>query len=435
MKIRYICALSCVFLSITTAYSQESELQKRYREMALEYNQDVQASEKNIEISKELEKSAKTDYKPKLSAGANFNYTGNPMELSLDIAAFDNPVHFQAKDTKYGTSVSLSQPIYAGGKIRESVKMAQNQTNLAQNQSQMIKADISYQADSRYWNAVARREIAGIMQSYQYSVNELVAVIDERVKAEMISRNDLLMAEVKLNEVSYQLKQAQNNCEVARLSLNSFIGIGFNDVTRIDTVVPAIEVANTNVEEFKNLPANRAETRMAQDKISIQESMLKIRDSQFRPQFHIGADGSYSSPGYNFNPDLDPNYSVYAKLSVPLFEWGKKKREKKASEYRIGIAKDNYSKIEDHINLEVKSAYYSYNQAVDQVILTQSSLDKAKENENMAIDRYKEGLISIAEVLDAQLFHQTAQINYVQSRVNAQLSFSGLKHALGKYQF
>lgn len=435
MKIRYIYTITCILLSITTARSQESELQKHYREMALKYNQDVLASEKNIQMSKELEKSAKTDYKPKVSAGANFNYTGNPMELSLDLPSFDNPLSFQGRDTKYGASVSLTQPVYAGGKIRESVKMAQSQTNLAQNQSQMIKADISYEADSRYWNAVARKEIANIMQSYQRSVKELVTVIDERVKAELISRNDLLMAEVKLNEVSYQLQQAQNNCEVARLSLNSFIGTGFDDLTPIDSTIPPIETVSVGAEDLKDVPANRAETRIAQDKISIQESMLKIKDSQFRPQFYIGADGNYSSPGYNFNSDLDPNYTIYAKLSVPLFEWGKKKREKKASGYRIGMAKDNYSKVEDHINLEVSSAYYNYREAITQVSLTQNSLAKARENENMATDRYKEGLISIAEVLDAQLFHQTAQINYVQSRINAQLSLSGLNRALGKYQF
>lgn len=435
MKTLYIYILFGILIYTSPTYSQESELQKRYREIALKYNQDVQASEKNIQLSKELEKSAKADYKPKLSAGANFNYTGNPMELSLDIAALNAPLHFQGKDMQYGASASLTQPVYAGGKIRESVKIAQNQTSLAQNQAQMIKSDISYEADIRYWNAVSSIEVTNIMYAYQLAVQKLVTVTDERVKAELISRNDLLMAEVKLNEVNYQLKRAQNNCEIARLSLNSFIGAGFNEITPIDSAVPAAKPISLNEASFKDIQTNRAETHIAEDHIYIQESMLKIKDSQFRPQFYIGADGSYSSPGYNFNPDLDPNYAIYAKISVPLFEWGKRKKEKKASEYRIGIAKDNFSKVTDNIALEVKSAYYNYQEAADQVLLTQSSLGKAKENEDMATDRYKEGLISIAEVLDAQLFHQTAQINYVQSRVNAQLALSDLNRALGKYQF
>lgn len=42
----------------------------------------------------------------------------------------------------------------------------------------------------------------------------------------------------------------------------------------------------------------------------------KLNDSQFKPQFYVGVEGSYSSPGYNFKKDLDPNYAVYAKVSV-----------------------------------------------------------------------------------------------------------------------
>ena len=33
----------------------------------------------------EVEKSARADLKPKLSGAANFQYTGNPLELSLDV--------------------------------------------------------------------------------------------------------------------------------------------------------------------------------------------------------------------------------------------------------------------------------------------------------------------------------------------------------------
>lgn len=435
MNRQYIYTLLCICLFAHTGYAQESDLQKRYRAMALEYNQDVRASEQYIGMSKELEKSATADYKPKLSGAANFNYTGNPMELSMELPFLDNPLRFQGRDVTYGASVSLTQPVYTGGRIRESVKMAQTETRFAENQSRAIKSDISYEADARYWNAVARKEITSIMQSYHLAVKELVVVVDDRVKAELISRNDLLMAEVKLNEVNYLLMQAQNNYEIARLNLNSFIGKRFDQVTPVDSLVPAIEAVHISVPEPENVLSNRAETHMALDKIDIQQSLLKIKDSQFLPRFHVGADGSYSSPGYNFASDLDPNYAVYAKISVPLFEWGKRKSEKRASGYRVDMARESYGKVVDNISLEMRSAYYNYTEAAAQVLLTQSSLFKAEENEKMAVDRYKEGLISIAEVLDAQLFHQTAQINYVQSRINAQLSLSELNRALGIYQF
>lgn len=431
MKTRNI-PLFVLSLFALSGYAQESDLLKDYRSQALQYNQDVQASEKNIRLSRELEKSAQADYKPKLAAGANFNYTGNPMELSIGIPSLDRSFSFQGRDTQYGASLSLTQPLYTGGRIRETVRMSKKESSLAINQSVTVKSNICYEADLRYWNTVACAEIADITGEFRQSVGQLTNVVRERVEVELVDRNDLLMAEVKLNDADYRWMQAKNNYEVACMSLNSFIGVDLNDPATVDSLIPAIHVMGA---DEKQAVSNRAELLMAQDRISIQQSALKLNDSKYRPQLYVGVDGSYGSPGYNFKSDLDPNYAVYAKLSIPLFEWGKRKNEKQASAYRVDIAKDNYGKVSDQVNLEIQSAYYSYNQAIERVRLTESSLGKARENENLALERYKEGKISIAEVLDAQIYHQTAQLNYVQSRLNAQLSRSEYIRALGIYPF
>ena len=148
---------------------------------------------------------------------------------------------------------------------------------------------------------------------------------------------------------------------------------------------------------------------------------------------YIGVDGSYSSPGYDFRGDLDPNYVVYAKLSVPLFEWGKRKDEKRASSYRIGMAKDNLNQVSDHVNLEVQTARVSLSQALERVGLTGSSLEKARENEQKALERYTEGKVSVVEVIEAQTYRQTSQLNYVQAKVSAQGYYSELIKALNNY--
>lgn len=143
--------------------------------------------------------------------------------------------------------------------------------------------------------------------------------------------------------------------------------------------------------------------------------------------------GSYSSPGYNFRSDLNLNYAVYAKLSVPLFEWGKQRNEKRASSFKIDMAKDKFNQTTDHINLEVQTAQVSLTQAMKQAELTQSSLEKAGRNEQMALERYTEGKISIVEMIEAQTYRQVAQINHVQAKLSAQSCYSGLIKALHVY--
>ena len=79
MKIRIYSLLLCGFaLGSLSALAQQSPLLEKYRTMALDYNHDLKAAEKNIAASMEVEKSARADLKPKLSGAASFQYTGNP---------------------------------------------------------------------------------------------------------------------------------------------------------------------------------------------------------------------------------------------------------------------------------------------------------------------------------------------------------------------
>lgn len=435
MKTRIIQTILPLLLVVSALQAQESELQKQYRNQVLEYNQDVKTARYNLKMYGELEKSAKADFKPKLSAGGNFSYTGNPAELTLNMPTFGDPLTFQGENMKYGASLSLTQPLYTGGAIRESYKMAQKESNLAAGQSDMIKSQVSYVADVRYWNTVARKEIASVAGSYRQAVGRLADVVRNRVEVEYTGRNDLLMAEVKLNEADYQLMQANNDFEVARMSLNSFAGQSFDKAMPLDTAVIEITAIADLTHEMDIATGNRPEMRIARDKVDIQQSALKLADSRFKPQLYVGVDGSYSSPGYNFNSDLDPNYAVYAKLSIPLFEWGKRRNTKQASKYRIQMAEQNLSKVNEDIHLEIQTAYYSYSQAVAKVRLTANSLQKASENEALALDRYKEGNISVVEILEAQMYHQQAQLNYIRSKADAQIYRSGFIHALGLYSF
>ena len=82
-----------VFLSLPVL-AQQSTLLEKYRTMALDYNHDLKAAEKNIAASMEVEKSARADLKPKLSGAASFQYTGNPMELRKEFKLWRFSVYF-----------------------------------------------------------------------------------------------------------------------------------------------------------------------------------------------------------------------------------------------------------------------------------------------------------------------------------------------------
>lgn len=422
---------SCLSLPLSV-FAQQSALLEKYRIMALNYSHDVKAAEKNIAASLEVEKSARADLKPKLSGIANFQYTGNPMELSLDIPSMGLSKTVEGKQLNYGASLSILQPVYTGGRVLESIRMAQHQQSFADNQAEAVNAAVCYQTDIQYWSTVARHEIVAVAEDFRNSMATLVKTIRERVEVGLVDPQDLLMAEVKLNEAEYQLLQAKSNFETGRMALNSMIGVQLENPTEVDTLIPMVV---TNDSLWMSVGIARPEIRMAYDQIQIAESSKRLNDARFKPQFYIGVDGSYSSPGYNFKKDLNPNYAVYAKVSVPIFEWGKRRSEKRASTFRVGMAEDNLNKVTDQVELEVGVARKALAQAIERVHLSESSLTKAEENEAKAIERYNEGKVSIVEVIDAQTYRQTSQVNYVQAKATAQGHYSELIKAFHGYEY
>lgn len=425
-----MCCLLGLALEI---HAQESVFLQQYREKVKAYNQDIKSAGYAVSIRQEAEKSAKADFLPSLSGNASASYTGNPLELSVGVPSLESPLQVQGRDTKYGASVTLLQPVYSGGALKAGLEQAKKEKENALYEEKRVTNDVLYQADRYYWNKVACEEMVEVVAGFKESVAALVEVVRHRVEEEYTDRNDLLMAEVKLNDAGFRLEQARNEAEVARLSMNSFSGVPSGLCIETDSLVLPLTEAQVYEETLETALAHRPELRIAANQVAIRQSAAQVANSRYLPKLSVGVDGSYSSPGYDFKSDLDPNYRVYATLSVPIFEWGKRKSTRRMGKYEVNRAVEDHSKVADAIRLEVETAYYTYTQAVRQVCLTESSLAKAGTSEQLAMDQYKEGRISIVEVLNAQMFHQEAEMNYIQSKLRAQLAKSNLERAIGRF--
>lgn len=423
--------LACLGLS-PSIYAQQSQYLQQYRNQVIQYNQDIKSATHAVSMKKNMENAAKADFLPKLSGQANFRYIGNPSELSVSLPGMDAPVGFQGKDMNYGAGLTLAQPLYSGGAIKAGYEKAKQESIISQFEKERVTNNIIHDADVYYWNKVAQEEMALVAADFKESVAKLVEVVKHRVEEQFTDRNDLLMAEVKLNDAEYRLIQAQNAAEVARMTLNSFSGVSFSDTIPTDHTVIPIKQNDMTCHSIENGMAARPELRISNAQIDVRKSAARIANSQYLPKLSIGADGSYSSPGYNFKTDMNPNYALYAKLSIPLFEWGKRKNTRKAGKYSVQMAQENHLKTADHIRLEIETAYYNYNQAIQKVNLTESSLRKAALSEELAMDKYKEGNLSIVEVLNAQIYHQEARINHIQSKLNTQIARSKMERAIGQ---
>lgn len=109
--------------------------------------------------------------------------------------------------------------------------MAQHQQSLASSQAEMIGSAVCFQTDMQYWNTVARREMVDIASDSKIRYPPwLRRSVNGRSRPGR--PQDLLMAEVKLNEAEYQLlqapKQFRNRTDGPQLHHRGRIATGYS---------------------------------------------------------------------------------------------------------------------------------------------------------------------------------------------------------------
>ena len=158
----------------------------------------------------------------------------------------------------------------------------------------------------------------------------------------------------------------------------------------------------------------------------------KITASKYNPQFGVGVGGNWGAPSPGLSTDPAFNYNLQAKLAIPIFYWGKKKEVVFASRQTTEVTRLEMEQTKDMITLQVESSYFDLEETQNQLDFAFSALDNASKNVDVMLDRYYEGLSSVLEVLDAQLFWQKSYLNYIEAKFELNTAYSTYQKAMGE---
>ena len=177
--------------------------------------------------------------------------------------------------------------------------------------------------------------------------------------------------------------------------------------------------------------STRPEIKIGENLVTVSDLNVGLTKSPYMPTIGVGAFGRWGTPGQNLSTEPRWNYQVFGYLNMPLIYFGKKGKEVEASQIRNQIALYQLDKTEDLVTLEVNQARYGLEESVRKVELTQNSVQQADENLDLITDRYVEGLSPIIDVLNAQLFWESAYKDFVAAKKEFQINYSLYIKALG----
>jgi outer membrane protein TolC len=392
------------------------------RKMALAQNRKLQAARLEVEAAQSLKQSVNANAYPSVDGSVLGLYLGEPLGGAMD--------GLIPEYTANG-SVSVTQPIYAGRKIKNGRRAAAKGVELSEAQQAAATADVLFEVERSYWQVVQAAEKIVLAHRFSAMLQVLHHDLKNSYDAGLIYKNDLLRVEVSLNEAELNSVRAQDAQVLAKLRLAQIIGSADSVYfTLTDTTFAALPdpiAAMTNVE-------NRPEIRMLQRALEIETIQGDILRGDRRPTLGVSASG-VAAVGPNVNisngDDFMTTYYGVASISFPIYDWGRKSNKVKEHTLRVSAQKQRLEETKELVSLEIQSAYLQWTQAARKLQTSALSVQQAEENLRLANDRFEAGTITGKDVQEAVLIWEQARNSMVDAHVEWKIHAAAYKKATG----
>ncbi len=249
----------------------------------------------------------------------------------------------------------------------------------------------------------------------------------------VITKNDLLQAEVRLSDARQRLLTARAGREFNAFRINSAL------VRPLKSSVEVVDVREVPREIFDvHMELEKAwETAERQrPEIQITDAVLSSLDldevakrAEFYPKIFIQGSYDYEQNRYQTSQG---NWAATLGLGINIFSGGKTKAEVAKILFQKDRLIEQRNRLVDDIRLEVEKYFLDSKTARDRVGVTKDAVRQAEENLRINRVRYAEGVGTATEVLDAVTLLSVAETNYYRSVYDLGKSEISVLYAMGK---
>ena len=398
-----------VFISAQTKYSLED-----CKQLTIENNRKIKNSRLEIESSKETKEDAFTNYFPSVSASA-FGFAAKDPLVTMNMGG--TPIGFLKNGMSAG--ITATQPIFAGGKIINSNKLADLGIQVSQYQAKLSENDMLLNTENLYWQLVALYEKRKTLDVIDSQVDQLLKDVELSYQAGMITNNDVLKVKLKKNEVISNRINLDNNIKLVKMSLCQQMAMDLNSADSFDIQVPNIEDVESPIKYYvdhKNVLPNRAEAKLLDKNVEASKLQTKIKRADYLPTVAVGA--TYSRD--NFMDKWNTNGAVFVSVNIPISGWWGGSHAIKQQKIQEKIALNNKIDIEEQLLLQMQNVKNELDNTYKQILLAKDGVEQSKENLRLNNQYYKVGTVTLTDVLDAQTLLQQNRDKYVESYANYQ---------------
>lgn len=405
------------------------------REMALTHSEELQQADNTIQQAKLDRKIAATAYLPKIDGAA----TGAYMLPDIDMMGME----LSMRGT-YMAGLSLTQPIYAGGKITTGNRLARIGEEVASEQYRMKRMDVIADADNAYWTYIAVGCKIRMLESYKAQMDTLHKQTETALSAGLATENDLLRIEAKRSEISYQLQKVKNGADLCRMSLCRIVGADFN--TQIEAVDTTFIISRPG--QLDPDIASRPELHLLEKQVAAGKEQIRMARADMLPTVGLGLSYMYyGNVKLNSMVDVGGTKVPFSQefrdgigmavlsVKIPIFHWGEIHKKVRKAKYELKNAELDLQKNTKLLNIEVQQAIRNVQDGYELINTAEKGLQQADENLRVMRNRYVASMAPLTDLLDAQSQWQQAESNLIEAQTQYKIYETEYLRATGALDF
>lgn len=360
--------------------------------------------------------------------------SGTPIPLQVAMIPKE-AFEFDVRNTFAGV-VSLTQPVFMGGKIRAYNRITEFAEKLAQSQLTTAQRDLVFRTDEIYWQVVSLVYKKKLAESYVELLERLNSNVQSMIAEGVATQSDGLTVAVKLNEGQMALTKVENGLSLSKMLLAQLCGLPVDLQYQLqdESAVPASIVRTSVVVPMDEVFANRSEILSLEYATKIYRQKQNIALSSMLPQVALTGSYAISNPNVfnGFRNKFDGLFNVGVMVKVPIFHWGDHIYKLKAAKAESNIVHFELAEAKENIELQVNQAEFNIQEAGKKLAMATKNMDKAEENLKNAQVGFTEGVLTTDNVLEAQTAWLQAQSDLIDARIDVRLCEVYLSKALGR---
>ena len=380
---------------------------------------------------------AEASKRPDLDIAASYTRNSNVPELILSFPGSAPRTIFPNLPNNWRTHVGASLPLYTGGRIAGQIAAANETERATQSDRAAAESDLIAETHIAYVNVLFARENARVLSEAVASYESHLKDARNRQEMGLVASHEVLSVTVERERAELGRVQSENAAAIATANLLRLTGLPAGTTLEMDPApVETATTTSTSTDDLvKRASVGRPELEALRARIRAMDASVRVAQSSSRPQAGLQAGYDYANPNSRILPltgDWKDSWSVGVAINWKVLDGGRSDAASAQAQAQAEALRAQLADLESRIRLEVGTRRLELDSALAGRAVARRGIEAARDAVRVAKDRYKEGVLSSSELLDAETRLLRAELEATQNEAQIQVAIANLNRAAGR---